>query len=336
MESIVSTSQKPMIVLENHLEKISQEDLIRGIIKGLTARPKQISSRWFYDARGSKLFEEITRLPEYYPTRTEKSLIVKMAKKIASDWQGGSIIELGSGDPSKIHLLLAQLSQTQIQDTHYVPVDVSESAIRESATFLQNNYPEMKITGQIADFIHHIHLFPRTERGLYCFFGSTLGNLTREDARLFIQKLSAEMQDGDLFLLGVDRVKDIDVLEKAYNDNAGVTAEFNKNCLQVINSVLKSDFDPSQFRHVAFYNTAEKRIEMHLEALRETTVHSPYFDKPLQINKGERIHTENSHKFDEHHLQDLQKVGGLQKKSHLQDEKHYFSLLLFEKQSIQS
>lgn len=318
--------------IENYLRKISKKSLIKDIVIGLKSIPKRISSVYFYDQKGSKLFEKITKLPEYYLTRSEKSIIPKIAQSLAYDWEGGTIVELGNGDPSKIMLLLQEFSQKQLAKTLYVPVDVSESAIRESIAFLSKRFPFLEINGLIADFMKHLNFIPRKERHIFCFFGSTIGNLSREDAKSFVRNISMNMSKGDLFLIGLDRVKDLATVEAAYNDMAGITEAFNKNCLSVINGIIDSNFNTDDFRHVAFYNREKQRIEMHLEACFDIEICSPEFAAPLVIKKGERIHTENSHKFNDDHIRELQKCGNFQIRECIEDKLGWFSIVLFEKQ----
>lgn len=317
-------SVQDFLISENRVE------LIEGIYHDLTKSQKQISSRFFYNDAGSELFEEITSLPEYYPTRTEKAILLENAANILGDFASIDIVELGSGDCSKISILLDAIPQNQISNVRYIPIDVSEAAILKSADILSLKYPGLKIHGLLADFMKHLDSLPGNSPRLICFFGSTLGNLTRKQANEFLLGLKNIMNLGDKLLLGLDMVKDPEILHKAYNDKQGITAQFNKNSLNVINDLAETNFNSSDFNHLAFYNENEARIEMHLEALKDVSVTSKYFPEPISIAKGETIHTENSHKFLPEHISQLEIFSGLNLKKSFTDVNRYFSLNLFQ------
>lgn len=315
------------ITIESHLPKLGKEQITRSILDGLQDNPKHISSMFFYDARGSLLFEDITLLKEYYPTRTEIELIKQAAQEIAPTLIETNIVELGSGDCSKISLLLEAIPPHLIDSIHYTPVDISLSAIENSTHCLLRRFPGIAIHGIAADFIHQLHLIPKKDRHLYCFFGSTLGNLSRKDARQFFLDLGRSMHQGDTFLLGVDMVKDISTLESAYNDSQKVTAEFNLNILNVVNDLIGTDFDTALFKHLAFYNAVHSRIEMHLVARQDMEISCPHINRAIYIKKGERIHTENSHKFTDEHIKDLAGSAGLKILKTYTDNNNWFSLI---------
>ncbi|MFP4472523.1 MAG: L-histidine N(alpha)-methyltransferase [Candidatus Omnitrophota bacterium] len=319
------------ICIENYLPDIGKEQIIRSIFDGLSCRPKQISSMFFYDERGSKLFEAITRLPEYYPPRLEKQLIRDAADVIAPDLHDMDIVELGSGECSKIRILLERLSAAQTASLQYFPVDVSESAIRESADVLSGMFPGLRVRGLVLDFLRQMNRIPAGRRRLFCFFGSTLGNLNRGQAREFFSQISGVMREDDRFLLGIDMVKPQDVLLAAYNDRQNVTAEFNRNILNVVNTLTGSDFDPRKFSHHVVYNSDENRIEMYLSARMAMTVRSAYFPCDLVLEEGEMIHTENSHKFTLAQIQDLISPAGLSIERVFLNKMRWFSLVQFNK-----
>lgn len=319
-----------VLSIHNFLISEDKSELIKGIYQGLTQAQKQISSRFFYDDTGSELFEEITTLAEYYPTRTEKRILVENAGAILGDFDKIDIVELGSGDCSKISVLLDSIPKHKMSGITYIPVDVSEAAIRKSADTLSCTYHGLKIHGVLADFMKHLDLLPGNSPRLICFFGSTLGNLTREQVNEFLVNLKHLMNPGDKLILGLDMVKDPLILQKAYNDTQGVTAQFNKNSLNVINDIAETNFKTSDFKHLAFYNTKQARIEMHLEALNNVKLTSKYFPESISIAKGETLHTENSHKFLPEHISQLEIISGLKRIRTFTDGKQYFSLNLFE------
>lgn len=323
------TSISLKVELSNFLKGENREELISEIFSGLSASQKYISSRFFYDKTGSELFEEITALPEYYPTRTEKSILKRVAPEILAVDRNDAIVELGSGDCSKISILLDAIDERDLESIHYFPVDISEAAILKSAGWLSQRYPEVKIHGLLADFMKHLNVVPGEGNRMICFFGSTLGNFTRQQAMGYIKEIKELMHPGDSLILGLDMVKDIETVESAYNDRKGVTAAFNKNILNVINRVAKTNFNPEYFDHQAFYNRLKDRIEMHLVAKRPMEVCSPYNRENLILYKGETIHTENSHKFSREHIAQLAATSGLSLSKIYTDRKNWFSVVHF-------
>jgi L-histidine N-alpha-methyltransferase len=210
-------------------------------------------------------------------------------------------------------------------------VDISRSALEDSMARLAEEFPEMEITGIVADFMHQFNKLPKVKNRLFCFLGSTIGNLTPEERTSFMQNLAKEMKAGDNLLLGLDMVKDPQVLHSAYNDSKQVTAAFNKNVLKVMNEMVDSSFETSDFEHLAFYNQEEQRIEMHLKALRDRKVRVNGQQTMLDIKKGETIHTENSYKFKEEDIFSIGALAGLHTKIVFSDEKKWFSLVLYGK-----
>ncbi len=324
-----STTINSQIAISNYLALESQEELVTEIINGFTTPQKQISSRFFYDDTGSSLFEDITNLPEYYPTRTEKYILKEIAPYIANEFKNIDIIELGSGDCSKISILLDDICAVNSESVRYIPVDVSRAAIIKSSDKLAQKYPQITIHGILTDFLKHLIVMPWKSKRLICFFGSTLGNLTQTKAIQFLMDLKSLMISGDELLVGMDMVKDVKILEDAYNDKQGITAAFNKNILNVVNDIIKTDFNPDLFEHVAFYNVSKSRIEMHLKALKSVEIYSLALPYRLQIRKDEMIHTENSHKFTLEYILNLSNLTGLKIKEIYTDQRQWFSLVHF-------
>ena len=296
------------------------------ILSGLMAAQKYLPCKFFYDDAGSKLFEQITRLEEYYPSRTEKSILKRHAEELMKGAEGVSLVELGSGDCSKISILLQVLPRAILKTSTYVPIDVSMSAMKESRSKLRERFGAIEVCGIVTDFIQQIHRVPKHQNRIFCFFGSTIGNLDRQDAVRFIAKLGKMIRTGERLLLGLDMVKDKTVLERAYNDEKGITERFNKNILNVANKILGTDFEPEYFRHHAFFDDEKQRIEMHLVAMRNMVVKSPFFEEDLEIAKGQTIHTENSHKFTSHHIDEFAAVSKLSVRAVYTDINRWFTL----------
>ena len=322
---------KGKIKLINYLPDIGISKVREEIYTGLKAFPKYISSKFFYDERGSELFEAITKLNEYYPTRIEKKIISTIGKGLNLDFPELSIIELGSGDSSKIRLLLRQIQKNKLSTIKYFPVDISQSAIEMATEKLADEFPMIKIQGIVADFIYQHNLIPKSEKRLFCFFGSTIGNLNMAEIEQFMKLLGEEMQEGDSFLLGMDMVKDIAVLEKAYNDDQQITADFNKNILNVINNLVDTNFKLAEFEHLAFYNLEKNRIEMHLKARKDIVITFNSAAGKIYIKKGETIHTENSHKFNYDNIKSIGYWAGLDTEKIFTDNNKWFSLVHYKK-----
>lgn len=322
------------ISIDNHLDRIDDEVLKQEILQGLKGTPKRIPSKFFYDKRGSALFEEITRLEEYYPTRCEKYILKTLGGEIRLGSHGNNelkIIELGSGDSSKIRLFLHSFPPDRLSRLIYYPVDISEDAIRGALSDLTHEFPMLRIRGIVADFLEHLRFLPRSEPRLFCFFGSTIGNMDEPEADRFMAELGRQMQPGDHLLLGLDMVKDVNVLENAYNDEPGVTARFNKNILFVANELLDADFDPESFEHRAFYHRERQRIEMHLLARKNMLVRCGKNGPEIDIRQGEGIHTENSRKFSRDQIHELADRGQLKVNEIFADPKGWFSVVHYTK-----
>lgn len=263
------------------------------VLHGLTRHPKTLPPKWFYDARGSELFEEITRLPEYYPTRAEREILIDQAHDIAAASGARTLVELGSGSSEKTRHLLDALPGLHT----YVPVDVSESALRGAAEALLAERPDLSVHALIADFTGALSLPATPGPRLVAFLGGTIGNLLPEERAAFLASVRSLLSPGDTLLLGTDLVKDEKLLVAAYDDAAGVTAAFNRNVLSVLDRELGADFDPADFEHVARWNPHEEWIEMRLRARRELTVKIPELDLVVPFEAGEELRTEVSSKF---------------------------------------
>lgn len=263
---------------------------------GLSATPKWLPPKYFYDDHGSDLFDEITRLPEYYPTRAERALLQRYAGEIAAAAGARVLVELGSGSSEKTRLLLDALADTGTLDG-YVPVDVSVGALRGAMDGLRADYPSLNLHGVLADFEHHLRDLPRNGRRLVAFLGSTLGNFAPEHRSAFLAELAATLDAGETLLLGVDLVKEPERLVAAYDDSAGVTAAFNRNVLRVLNRELAGDLDPAAFEHVAVWDAANEWIEMRLRATRAMTARLTKIDLEVHFEADEEIRTEISAKF---------------------------------------
>jgi len=263
---------------------------------GLTATPKTLPPKWFYDERGSELFDEITRLPEYYPTRAERAALAEHAAEIASTTNAQTLVELGSGTSEKTRLLLSALTRAGSL-RRFVPFDVDPSVLADAAAAIGEEYPGIEVAPVVGDFERDLAAIPATDRRLVAFLGSTIGNLEPAPRAVFLHSVRELLRPGDAFLLGTDLVKDPARLVAAYDDSAGVTAAFNRNVLEVINRELKADFDPDAFEHVARWNAAAEWIEMWLRSTRKQTVNIGGLDLGVEFAAGEEMRTEVSAKF---------------------------------------
>lgn len=269
------------------------------VIKGLSQQPKSLPPRYFYDDRGSKLFELICELPEYYLTRTETAILQECASQIAHLTGPAEIVELGSGSSTKTRILLDAYSQLG-HPLRYLPIDISETILESSAYQLLTDYPSLEVHGIVSTYdlaLAKLTPSPLPTR-MICFLGSTLGNLNPEECDVFFSQIVGAMRLGEYFLLGVDLHKSKDILEPAYNDSQGVTAAFNLNMLQHLNRLFEGNFDLTQFQHWAFYNEEFHQIEMHLQSKRSQTVELRGLNLTVEFEEGETIRSEISRKFD--------------------------------------
>lgn len=272
--------------------------LRREALQGLCGgqRPKELSPRWLYDERGSELFEQITRLPEYYPTRREREILRERSGAIARASRADTLIELGSGSSEKTRLLLDAL-RAEGRLKGFVPFDVSESFLRQSAEAVAREYPGLAVHAVVGDFEHHLEWLPRGGQRLVAFLGGTVGNLKPEERRRFYAGVSAGLEPGEGLLVGTDLVKARERLWAAYNDQAGVTAAFNRNVLYRLNRELGADFHPEAFAHQAPYVEEQGRVEMWLVPPRRQSVWLRALEQRVEFDEGEGLRTEVSCKF---------------------------------------
>ncbi|WP_405514125.1 L-histidine N(alpha)-methyltransferase [Streptomyces canus] len=283
----------PFLLTRTLPEDATEAALRADVLKGLTHTPKTLPPKWFYDAHGSELFEQITELPEYYPTRAEREILVSRSGEIAAATGARTLVELGSGSSEKTRYLLDALTGLHT----YVPVDVSESALTQAGHALIAQRPELSVHALIADFTGGLSLPGTPGPRLVAFLGGTIGNLLPVERAAFLASVHALLSPGDALLLGTDLVKDENVLVRAYDDAAGVTAAFNKNVLTVVNRELGADFDPGAFDHVALWDAENEWIEMRLRSRTEQTVKVPALDLAVDFAADEELHTEISAKF---------------------------------------
>ncbi|WP_116206180.1 L-histidine N(alpha)-methyltransferase [Amycolatopsis circi] len=281
--------------LESHRRDVTAE-LRADVRDGLTADQKWLPPKWFYDAEGSKLFEKITALPEYYPTRSEREVLAQRAAEIAERTGAHTLVELGSGSSEKTRLLLDALTSHGTLEA-FVPMDVSETALAEAAAAITADYPKLEVRGVVGDFTQHLQLLPGTAPRVVAFLGGTIGNFLPGERTEFLSSVRDVLGEGEWLLLGTDLVKDQETLERAYDDAAGVTAAFNRNVLRVINAELGADFDPDEFDHVAHWDAGHEWVEMRLRARCRTEVRIPGADLIVPFAEGEHIRTEVSAKF---------------------------------------
>jgi L-histidine N-alpha-methyltransferase len=289
------TAERVRIESHLHPDPISKQG--RELIAALSEKPRHIPSQYFYDARGSELFEAITRQPEYYPTRAEAELLQHAASRIATRTRPAMLVELGSGAATKTRTLLDALDGLGTLDT-YVPFDVDLTMVERVASEIVAEYPELRVHGVAGNFLQDLRAIPAASSRLIAFLGSTIGNFDVYQAEQFLRALRRQMTPADHFLLGVDLIKDRATIEAAYNDHAGVTAEFNRNILHVLNARFGFDFEPPAFEHRAVWVAAQHRVELTLVPTRTQTVHSAELNFALTLAAGEPILTEVSTKYD--------------------------------------
>jgi L-histidine N-alpha-methyltransferase len=287
----------------------SRQQMIADVRLGLTRTPKQLSPKYFYDERGSELFEEITQLPEYYLTRSERLLLEQRIGEIVSAVNPCSLVELGAGSATKTRIILDQMRINGCAGC-YVPVDVSRDFLEATAIQLRADYPDVQIIPVVSDITEPFELPDVVSPTLVAFLGSTIGNFPREQAVHLLSHIAIQMSDGDRFLLGADLIKDPAVIHSAYNDSRGVTAAFNLNILNRLNRELGADFPVGDFEHRAFYNRDQHRVEMHLIARRPMKVNIPEVGE-IALDEGETIRTELSYKYDRSILEDILAAAGL-------------------------
>lgn len=300
------------------------------VLAGLTARPKELSPKWLYDERGSQLFDEITRLPEYYPTRREREILLTHARDIARESGADTLIELGSGTSEKTRLLLDAMLETK-QLTRFVPFDVSERFLRRAAADLAREYPGLTVHAVVGDFERHLGHLPSGGRRLVAFLGGTIGNLKPAQRERFFRELAEGLAPGDGLLLGTDLLKDRQRLFAAYNDSAGLTAAFNRNVLRVLNRELDANFDESAFEHLAPFDEEHRWVEMRLISSRAQEVRVGALERSVHFEAGEVLRTEVSCKFLREQVEAELAAAGLHLRTWWTDPAGDFALSLAEK-----
>jgi L-histidine N-alpha-methyltransferase len=283
--------------------------MVADVRQGLLHSPKQLSPKYFYDERGSELFEEITELPEYYLTRAERSLLGQCIAEIVRSVRPCSLVELGAGSATKTRIILDEMRVNGCAEC-YVPVDVSKDFLEATAIQLRADYPDVEIVPVASDITEPFAIPEIASPTLVAFLGSTIGNFPREQAVRLLSHIAGEMGSSDRFLLGADLIKDPGVIDRAYNDSRGITAAFNLNVLERLNRELGADFPVADFKHRAFYSREQHRVEMHLVAQRAHTVTVPQIGE-ISFEKGESIRTELSYKYDRLILEDILCASGL-------------------------
>jgi len=305
----VAETEEP-IVIDFALEAGAERSLAEDVLDGLTRPFKELPPKHFYDAHGAELFDQICEQPEYYPTRTERSILEQRSAEIVRSTGAVELVELGSGTAAKTRVLLDAM-QAAGTLARYVPLDVTESMVRATAADLVQEYPGLRVHGIVGDFERHLHRLP-TPVGprIFAFLGGTIGNFIPGSRRRFLRMLAGFMAPGDHLLLGTDLVKDPAVLEAAYDDAAGVTAAFNRNVLRVVNAQLDADFDVEAFEHVAFFDREREWIEMRLRASTPQQVTIRALDLEVSFSAREEMRTEISAKFTPQRLRaDLAAAG---------------------------
>jgi L-histidine Nalpha-methyltransferase len=292
----VAMSLAPLTVAVHTVGRSARDELVADVRAGLAAPPRWLPPRWFYDEEGSRLFDRITELPEYYQTRTETAILRAVAPRVAALTRPEALVELGAGSCTKTRLLIDACRELGTLRS-FTPFDVSEAVVHRTAHELVDEYPGLTVYGMVGDFSSHLGHIPRLGRRLVVFLGSTIGNLDLDERAGFLAEVRSLLEPEDAFLCGFDLVKDPGELVAAYDDSAGVTAAFNRNVLRVVNHHLGADFDPSAFDHVALYDPVRQRIEMHLRSVPRQRVAIPGAGMQVDFAAGETLRTEISVKF---------------------------------------
>jgi L-histidine N-alpha-methyltransferase len=312
------------ITVDQRLAPGGERTLREDVLDGLTRPFKEIPPKHFYDARGSELFERICELPEYYPTRTERSILAASADRIAERTGATELVELGAGYATKTRILIEAL-----EPERFIPVDVSETTVRECARQLVEEYEWLSVHGLVGDFERHlVHLPESSGARLVAFLGGTIGNFPPGSRRRFLRSIARTLGDDGWLLLGTDLVKDPRMLEAAYDDATGVTAEFNLNVLRVMNRELGSDFDVNGFDHVAFWDAEREWVEMRLRSRRRQTVRFPDLDLTVHFAQREELRTEISAKFTPMRVRGDLAAAGLELVDWFTDAEELFALSL--------
>ena len=327
MEPVVDP-EETTIRIDSHLDGGQERSLAEDVLDGLTRPFKELPPKHFYDARGAELFDQICELPEYYPTRAERAILERTATELAALTNAVELVELGSGTAAKTRVLLDALHGAGTLK-RYVPVDVTESMVRDCAETLTEEYPGLRVHGVIGDFERHLDRVPKAiGPRIVAFLGGTVGNFQPGSRRRFLRSIASLLGPEDHLLMGTDLVKDPEVLEAAYDDAQGVTAEFNRNVLRVLNRELDADFDPEDFDHIALFDQEHEWIEMRLRSRREHTTMVRALDLPVHFRAGEEVRTEISAKFTPERLQGDLSAAGLELVRWLTDPEELFALTL--------
>jgi L-histidine N-alpha-methyltransferase len=313
-----------LLAIDVRIPPAAERTLREDVLDGLTRPFKEIPPKHFYDARGSELFEQICELPEYYPTRIERAILETYASAIAARTEASELVELGAGYATKTRLLIDAMDLDR-----FIPVDVSEATVRECAQQLVDEYPGLSVHGLVGDFERHlVHLPEAWGTRVVAFLGGTIGNFPPGSRRRFLRTIARTLGDDGWLLLGTDLVKDPRVLEAAYDDAAGVTAEFNRNVLHVMNRELGADFDPDGFDHVAFWDAEREWIEMRLRSRNRQTVRFPDLDLTVHFDQREELRTEISAKFTQTRVRGDLAAAGLELVDWFTDDDELFALSL--------
>ncbi|HLO87722.1 MAG TPA: L-histidine N(alpha)-methyltransferase [Nostocaceae cyanobacterium] len=317
----------PLTILDHHYQELNNNG--EDVIQGLTQNPKTLPPKYFYDDRGSELFEQICELPEYYPTRTEASILSQYAPEIAQITGNCELIELGSGSSTKTRILL-DAYQKNNKSCKYIPIDISGGILKTSVLQLQKQYPNLSIHGLIGTYqqaLAHLKL-TSSQPQMFFFLGSSLGNFTTQETSQFLSEIADTLKPGDYFLIGIDLQKPQEILEPAYNDSQGVTAAFNLNMLSHLNWRFQGNFDLNLFTHQAIYNQSEAQIEMYLHCQKDHSITLDILNLQVSFQAGESILTEISRKFDLAAMQKQLSTQGLKTVKAWTDPQQWFGLIL--------
>jgi len=327
MEPIINPDETA-IRIDSHLESTEERSLADDVLDGLTRPFKELPPKHFYDARGAELFDRICELPEYYPTRAERAILEQHARELSALTGAAELVELGSGTAAKTRVLLDALHAAGTLK-RYIPVDVTESMVRECAAELTGEYPGLRVHGVIGDFERHLDQVPNAiGPRIVAFLGGTIGNFPPASRRRVLREIARLLGPEDYLLMGTDLVKDPEILEAAYDDAQGVTAEFNRNVLRVLNRELGADFEPEDFEHVALFDREHEWIEMRLRARREHTTLVRDLDLAVHFDAGEEMRTEISAKFTPERLEGDLSAAGMELIRWFTDPEELFALTL--------
>jgi L-histidine Nalpha-methyltransferase len=318
----------PAITVDVHMGPEDLATALRDDVRsGLTSTPKELPPKWFYDDHGCELFDQITRLPEYYPTETERGILRAHARAIAGWTEADTLVELGSGTSDKTRTLLDAFAERG-QLRRFIPFEVNEATVRAAAADIAAEHPGIAVHAVVGDFERHLSLIPQEGRRLVAFLGSTIGNFAPAERKQFLSEVAENLRPGDALLLGTDLVKDVGRLEAAYNDSLGVTAAFNLNVLTVVNRELGANFAVDRFEHVAFFDREEEWIEMRLRSLDEQRVRVEALDLDIAFAAGEDMRTEISAKFRRERVAAELASAGLRLDQWMTDPREDFALSL--------